>query len=347
MGAEEKTFQQWGLTRFLRKIDLCVLILYLAYAFVVNFLSFFVDYQYLKFDMPTAAAVIACVVIMAVSVFIYRSFHKDTSDKKWLWIYLSWFVFIPLIYNIAICTVFDYALYDYTGVFFGGLGQFIYRLFILGICLLALVIFCIVRLILRKRREKGKFTDPEKTVLVKDHLNLIVFTFGILFTIVVAVNLGVIVYQEQKEEKRIQAIYDFREEMLNKLPEGYDITSVTNEAKTICMGVKFVYDGDITTEDIEKENGNLLICTKVKKEIAEKGLKNYRQFLSEYQLNTCFHDGKSSYVMDPYKRIVYIGFDGACTKSGERTICNFVCAYDENWNLTDVFCIANYLDSLL
>ena len=347
MDADEKTFQRWGLVRFLRKIDLCVLIPYLAYTFAVNFMSLFVEYQYLKFEIPTAAVAAACVVIMAISVLIYRYFHKDTSDIKRLWIYLSWFVFLPLIYNIALCFIFDSTLYDYTGVFFGGLGQFIYRLIIIGICLVALVIFCIVRLIVRKRHEKGRFSDPEKTTLVKDHINLIVFIIGMLFAVVLAIDLGVIVYQEQKEEKRIQAVYDFRTEMLNKLPDGYDLTGIIDEAKLICMCVKFAYDGEIGIEEIEKENGNLLRCTTVKKEIAEKGLENYRRFTDEYQLDTCFHDGSSTYVMDPFKKIVYIGFDGSCTKSGERRICNFVCAYDENWNLTDVFCIANYLDSLL
>ena len=157
--------------QFLRKIDLCVLIPYLAYAFFVNCMTVFVEYNYLIFDIPYIAVVLGCVFILGASVFIYKMYHRDFSDKKWMIIYLSWFVFIPIVYNLILLILLD-SLYDFSGVFLGGLGSFIYRLLVIAICVIALIIFFVVRFIVSKRHAKGKYADPEKIIIIKNVFNI-------------------------------------------------------------------------------------------------------------------------------------------------------------------------------
>ena len=117
------------LKKLLRRIDLCILILYLAYAFIINGTTVFIDYRHLTFQLPLAVVIVGYAFILALSVYVYRSFHKEPSDKQRRLIYLGWFAILPGILNLILLLVFESdLLYDYSGVFFGGLAQFLYRL---------------------------------------------------------------------------------------------------------------------------------------------------------------------------------------------------------------------------
>ena len=145
------------LKKLLRRIDLCILILYLAYAFIINGTTVFIDYRHLTFQLPLAVVIVGYAFILALSVYVYRSFHKEPSDKQRRLIYLGWFAILPGILNLILLLVFESdLLYDYSGVFFGGLAQFLYRLGAMAVCAAFLILFAIVNFIVKNRRQKGK-----------------------------------------------------------------------------------------------------------------------------------------------------------------------------------------------
>lgn len=348
---EKYAFQKWRLIRFLRKVDYFSMLPYIIYSFFVNCMSVFVDYQKLKISVPLPAVIAGCALILLVSIFVFTNYHKDTTNTAWMIIFLSWYAIIPIIYNIILIIIIGLGgLYSFSGIILGGLDQGIFRIVIIVVCILALILFAVIRLLFRKSQVSSAVTmfdgNDEETEYVdttKDFINLGVLGVILLAIIGTSIYSGAEYYQEVQQKKRMEVRRDFRNEMLDKLPSGNGIDEVYSDAKLICMKSESVSDGEITFDEMYNDVKKETICTKINEKTLLKGVENYTKFKNDYDLKTCFHDTFPTNSTDINKRIFYVYF---CGKSGAgewKKDCSFVCAYDEDWNLLDVFCMEGYI----
>ncbi len=339
-----KKITEWKIVRLLGKMDFCVVLICMIYSFFVNCMSIIVDYEYLVFNVPDVAAVIICILVIIFSIFILKYYQKNKFDKKHMAVYLSWFVAAPVIYNIFFIFIGSDALYDYTNVLFGGLGNFVYRIFVIALAVTALIIFIIARVITNVRHKKGKYIKPETVIKIKAYIHAVLFILVIILLIILLVMgiWGMIDgFNYKKKEEAAQA---FREEMESKIHGGNDFTSVLGEAKLIVMFVETGSEDLTLVSDIEKENGNAFKTVHVNKSTVMEGITNYIDFKKDHSLSKHFYDGMEEYGFDDENKVYNIGYESEYTMNGENEICTIVCEFDPDWNLNRVYCVEGELD---
>ncbi len=332
-----KSLSDWRIIRFLRKIDFIVVLLCLVYSFFVNCLTVIVDYKFLIFRVPLLVVIITCIAILAVSVFVLRYYRQDTDNNLRIIIYLSWFVYIPIIYNLLFMFIIDDIIYDLSGVFFGSLGLFVFRIILIAVCVLALGIFVSARLIIRIRHNKGKYIDAEKLGKVKDYIHAVLLLLIIIFIIaavVIYVVESVIISQNKKHDESVEA---FRNEMFESLPDGADYDDLVGETRLVVMAVEEGSKNEELIKDIDQENGKTFRCITVDKEVIEEGMEDYNSFVQNHSLEADFYSGDPNNSADIETETISVGLEIYGVDSGTGK-CTMVCVYDKDWKLIKIYC---------
>ncbi len=303
----------------------------------------FIDFNHLVFKLPLFVVIAGYALILAVSVYVYRSFHKEPSDRQRKLIYLGWFAILPGILNLILLLIYEFdLLYDYSGVMFGGLGQFLYRLFAMAVCVLYLIVFAIVNFIVKKRRQKGKRIDPEKVARIKDELNLLIFAAALILLV-----LGMIVFILENTEEwvyntKMAKVNAFKEEMYEKIG-GADAGSIIyDEAKGAVLFTEISINNGLDLTEIDQENGNVFRYTTVDHKVLEKAAGQYRDLADGYSDPPVFSEGKTDEFIDPFEKKYSVGFSEVY---GEKRY-TFVLVYDEDWKLTDSYIKEGYLTTV-
>ena len=343
---EKKTAEKNGFIGLLRKIDLCWLVPYMIYTFIVNFGTLFIDYDRLVFHVPFAGAVLGFLVIAAGSIYVYRNYRRDTSNTKWLWIHLSWFIFIPILINFLMLSPLGTGLYDFSGEFLEGLGQGVFRMILIGICFAALIVFAIGRYVSWKREEKGKEMDPEMVQVIKDFFNIVLLVACVILLVVfltkAVMNLGT----KGKEEQYSQTVSGFTNEMLDKLPEGCDINTIATDAKMVAIITEKRAAGELTDEQTEETiaSKEVFVCSTVSKGVMDRALISYEAFVKENTITQSFSETFYEYDIDVQNHTFTFGFRNSAEIKGINRDCTFVCVYDTDWNLIDAYCMEGILN---
>ena len=343
---EKHGFNDSGFVRLLRKIDLCWLVPYMIYTFVVIFGSLFIDYDRFVFHMPFAGAVLGFLVLAAISIYVYRNYRKDTSKSKWLWIHLSWFIFIPILINSILLTPMSSGLYDFSGDFFGGLGQGVIRMFLIGICVVAFIVFCIGRYASWKREEKGKEMDTEMVSVIKDFMNVVLFIVCVIVIGIVLVKGIKELGTEAKEEQYADTVSGFTNQMLEKLPEGCDINTIATDAKMVALITEKRAAGELDDEQTEETiaSKEVFVCSTVSKGVMDRVLISYQAFAKEHTITSPFSEAYYEYAIDIQEHTFTFGFRSSAEIKGINRASTFVCVYDTDWNLKDAYVMEGILN---
>lgn len=345
MAKKKKASKESGFIKLLRRIDLCWLVPYMIYTFFVNYTSVFYRYDKLKFNVPFAVAFLCFFVIAGVSVFIYRNYRRDTSNSKWLWIHLSWFIFIPILYNIIIMIA-SKDLYDTSGEFLAGLDQVLIRIFIIAVCVAALIVFGIGRYVSWKKEEKGKEADPEMVQAIKDYFNVVLLILCFIALVVFGVKAISEMGTSVKEEQHAETVSGFTNEMLDKLPEGCDINTIATDAKMVALITEKRAAGDLNDEQTEETiaSKEVFVCSTVSKDVMDKALSSYETFTAESKLGNPFSESYYEYDINLQNHTFTFGFRSSAEIKGINRNCTFVCVYDTEWNLVDAYCMEGILN---
>lgn len=335
-----------GFVGLLRKIDLCWLVPYMIYTFFINYLTLFIDYDRLVFHVPFAVAVIGFFPIAAVSIYVYRNYRRDTSNTKWIWMHLSWFVFIPILINFLMLSPLGTGLYDFSGDFLEGLGQGVFRMILIGICFAALIVSAIGRYVSWKREEKGKEMDPEMVQVIKDYFNIVLFVACGICLVVFLVKGIMKLGTDAKEEQYAQTVSGFTDQMLDKLPEGCDINTIATDAKMVALITEKRAAGELTDEQTEETiaSKEVFVCSTVSKGVMDRALISYEAFEKENSFTKSFSDSYYEYAIDIQNHTFTFGFRSSAEIKGLNKMCSFVCVYDTDWNLVDAYCMEGILN---
>ena len=325
-----------GLFGFINRIDLFVSVLWTLWALDQVFLSIFVDYDQLRFELPFFVVIIGAVATAVGAILIKRYWEKGPKDFKHKAVLLGWNALIPIVYNLIFMLVIETGLvYSYAGVFFGELGQWIFRAFNIILAIVYIIVFVIVNHVSKKRRKNGKEFSRESFEGFLHILNALIFVVGV----VVGLWAAVTAYSGWAEAERLERDYQntsaFREEMLGKIP---DYADPADEADISILTVEMMYEGE--KFDMDAENGNAFRYTTVSQEVFDEALLHYREFLEEYQVMQPFsgEEGAVSVLYCYDDRSIQYAFPTVCrNQDGESVICNAVCKYDEDWNLVKIY----------
>ena len=330
---------------FLRRIDLFSSVLHIIWALIIS-ITIFADCGYLNIELPVIVSYVCTAVIVVLELLVKCYFFADISDKKRIIVYLSYNIFIPVIINFIMLACMDF-LYDYSGVFLGGLGQWIIRMVGFGLYALALIVYGIVCFVRKRRRNLNKSFDTHRLIRIKDILNLWVVVILAAGAAYLLASFAVGGFEQYKEEERLQRLYSFREEMLGKLPDD-SYSALCGEAYMSVWMLQAMYNQakDISLDDVEKENGNGFKLTKVRREVFEKGLSSYTEFLKKYKpekeyIDNTENTSEPNVLFNPEDRTVHIGigFFAKELLDGGSGLRSFVLKYDDEWNLIDIYFI--------
>ena len=330
-------FRSLGLVRFLEKIDFALSLFWCGWSFLVLWCSLFFDCDRLIIEIPYWVAVPFTVPLAALTLWTWYLYRRDPESAPRMWIFLGVNAIGPLVYNAVMLFLADY-LYDYSGVFLGGLGQLVIRILLMGLCAVFLIAFGIVWAVRRHRTREGKeLSESAREVWadVKSVLNAVLFGALILTVLGLGISAAYQEIETRQSERHLSRISAFREEMLSKAPRDAGEGSPYEEIRATVMGVEWMADG--TWFDLEAENGNIFRITHVSQTVVEEGAAACRELKRIYTLEKPFSDGIDMTEFDPDKRTVrYETIVYASGNGYAKEPVRMILTYDENWDLKKI-----------
>ena len=331
---EERGFRKF--VSIVNKLDVFFNLFFIIWALLIEWYSVFVDWKYLKADLSEKIAFIFIPITIAVAIIIKRIYYKAPDNKKRKAAFLIWNAAFPLLYNIVFFFLMD-RLYEYSGVFLGGITQYLARIMNMILPGFFLAVYITVKVIQKKRRENGKEMKPEKVKKIKTILNVTLSIIILLTPVIIMTNVLRENYQQSQFEKRVESQQDFIESMENKLSGDADISTVCNEAKLTLVALESMSKGEsINVEDAD--HSSIFKETKVTQSVIDTALPQYLEVTNEYPLKKPFSEGNPIPLYDTNERTVHIGFTTDCTTpEGKESLCSIVCKYDSDWNLVKIY----------
>ena len=322
---------------FLNRIDFTLSLFCILWSFLLVWYSVFMDYQYLVFDIPPEFAGLCVLPVSVAAIGIKRYYEKEKTDLKRALVYVSCNGILPGIYNLVMLFFGD-LLYDYSGVFLGGIGQFVFRIAFLILSAVFIAVFWLIRYL---RKQKAGHFDliHEKMQKLRSIINLLLFTILVLALIILAIVYFISRIQELAAEKETERKEAFIQEMNEKLSEFPDQDSILLHEAVACMLLTESYEAAPSEiKEIEQENGNLFQASTVSYEPFRRAIEAYHHLLAEYQPQAAFSSVQPDFVYDADERRVSAVFTTTCSHGKKPAVdCSFSFVYDENWNLTDAF----------
>ena len=252
-------------------------------------------------------------------------------------VYITFFCFAP----IAICLLqflLVHFIYDFSGVFLGGLGLAIVSAFAVILCIGALGVSFIAVCIKKYLAKKGKTIDKDRFTVIKDIINIIGVIALVIAGVIYISIYSVEFVKEKKYEKLVEEKQAFMKEMDLKTPNGG--VDLKNEAKVYCFSVEeMVNNPDYKKEIMEDDDPGRALYTNASKKALINGMENFIEFSEDYAKTTDFYDYDNIFY-DKDERLVYVGIEyGASdTKTHAGQNCYMVVVYDEKLNVKDIYC---------
>ncbi|MCR5797435.1 MAG: hypothetical protein K6G63_05905 [Eubacterium sp.] len=335
---KERFFSNWRIIKFMGKIDLAVVLFIILYALLINVMTVLVDHENMKHELPEPFPCIIAITIIVISVIVFRYYLGEATNRVRMWICLTWFVIFPTLTNFILINsdqLQDY-LYDYTGVFLGGLGQFLYRFMALILCGITTVVFVIVRLIIRKRRIRGKTMTPEKVRCLKEHLHFgILVALAACFLIIVGAEIfNYVDYKTGGERVLNDAL--FKNEMLEKanhrdLHIEDEVVNTTSILVSVARGDETGIKG---RQDLEISHFDM--------DLIEKKAREYENYLGQIRSENCHPTVLSSAFYDGELRKVFVDLVLVSSEAKTDGDVFVTLIYDDTWGLSDIMCSNSY-----
>ncbi len=192
---------------FLRKTDPLILVLHVVWSYFTLMLPLFTEYESLIIDIPEAVVNICCVLIGIAAIVIKILYFRNKEDIRMKIVYITFFCFAP----IAICLLqflLVHFIYDFSGVFLGGLGLAIVSAFAVILCIGALGVSFIAVCIKKYLAKKGKTIDKDRFTVIKDIINIIgVIALVIAGVIYISIYSVEFVKEKKYEKLNVKDIY--------------------------------------------------------------------------------------------------------------------------------------------
>lgn len=201
-------------------------------------------------ELPEFIFLFFYLIWMIVGVYLMHRFLEDVTRKDTFWRTLLWNFILPIaeaIFSLACSDLF----YDFSGIWFGGLAEFLLAIFTIILAVIGGITFLIGSAIsrnrIRKEREKGRVS-----ILIGDVLNvlaalgllLLFLTFGIAFLHEKI--------SEIKEEKDLRAKENFQIWVYDTYTED-KVKDLQYDGFEYAAAVQLLSEGLLAPEELEEE----------------------------------------------------------------------------------------------
>ncbi len=329
------------LIRFIDKTDLFASVFWIVWALDMVFLSIFVDYYLLCFEIPFYVVILAAIITAVLAIKIKRYCFSDGFDDKKLLLFYGWNAVGPLLYNLIFLPLVESRLYNYSGIILGGLEQYLLRIFNIALAIIFLIVNAIISVVRRKREALGITSNPNKYKNISRGLGIITMIVGLYLLIFVGGESMINDVMADVRYKKESSNTAFKQEM-NDHPGKINLAK--SEAVKAVKLVEMIADGQ--TIDDETKASFKISATSVSQDVLDKGSNELLDFLKDAKLIKPFseQDGAVYTMFFADDRTVHFAFPSQFIGvEGKTKKCTFVCKYDDKWNLKDMYILTEKL----
>ncbi len=160
----ESRFYSNGFIKFLNRIDFAISFFYVLWSIVVIWNSIFIDFEYFKTDISPLEAGLCIIPIAVIEILVKIYYCKNKNSNGRIALFALWNIGVPVAAN-TLMFVFYEQIYDYNGVFMGGVGMAIMRYAVYVMCALFALVFAITVTVRKVRAaKKAKREEKEKYI---------------------------------------------------------------------------------------------------------------------------------------------------------------------------------------
>ena len=328
------------LFRFIDKTDLFVTVFWIVWALEMVYMSIFVDCNYLCFEVPVFVQILGAVITVILAIIIKRCCFSDNFNDDKTVLFYGWNAVGPLLYNLVFFALAESKLYDYSGVLLGGLFQGILRIFNIALAIIFLIVNAIIKRVRRKKEADGITQDPDRYKTLKRFLGIATLVVG-LSLLIFGVNTLIHNINSEMMYNRESNNIAFKQEM----EEHYgDINVTKSEVVNAVKLVEMLVDGKAIDQKT-KDSFHFKRIT-ISQDVLDKGGAELNAFLENAKLIKAFSEQDGAVYIRYFAddRTVHFAFPTQYIgDDGQTRNCTFVCKYDDNWNLKDMYILTEML----